>query len=93
MPVDRDGGGAKGLKMILDRLLKGGAIILFPEGTRTVREPVNPMTSAVGLVAARAGVPVQTVIIECDWPYLRKGWPLFRRPSLPIGPIDTAIKS
>ena len=35
VPVDRDGGGAKGLKTILDRLLAGGAIILFPEGTRT----------------------------------------------------------
>jgi len=35
VPVDRDGGGARGLKAILDRLLAGGAIILFPEGTRT----------------------------------------------------------
>src|SRR5256885_133126 len=34
VPVDREGGGAKGLKAILDRLLAGGAIILFPEGTR-----------------------------------------------------------
>ena len=35
VPVDRDGGGAKGLKTILDRLLNGAGIILFPEGTRT----------------------------------------------------------
>jgi 1-acyl-sn-glycerol-3-phosphate acyltransferase len=35
VPVDREGGGAKGLKMILDRLLTGGAIIMFPEGTRS----------------------------------------------------------
>src|ERR1700746_1479471 len=34
VPVDREGGGAKGLKAILDRLLDGGAIILFPEGNR-----------------------------------------------------------
>src|ERR1041385_3799740 len=27
VPVDREGGGARGLKAILDRLLKGGAII------------------------------------------------------------------
>src|SRR5919108_4486597 len=33
VPVDREGGGAKGLKAILDRLLQGGAIILFPGGT------------------------------------------------------------
>src|SRR5713101_5601025 len=33
VPVDRDGGGAAGLRAILDRLLRGGAILLFPEGT------------------------------------------------------------
>jgi 1-acyl-sn-glycerol-3-phosphate acyltransferase len=65
-------------------LRRGNHLLLFPEGTRTVREPVNPMTSAIGLIAARANVPVQTVLIECDSPYLRKGWPLFKRPSLPI---------
>jgi hypothetical protein len=27
---------------------------------------------------------VQTVLIEADSPYLRKGWPLFRRPRLPL---------
>ena len=65
-------------------LKRGNHLLLFPEGTRTVREPVNPMTGAVGLIASRAGVPVQTVFIECDSPYLRKGWPLLRRPRLPI---------
>ena len=65
-------------------LKRGNHLLLFPEGTRTVREPVNPMTGAVGLIASRAGVPVQTVFIECDSPYLRKGWPLMRRPRLPI---------
>jgi 1-acyl-sn-glycerol-3-phosphate acyltransferase len=35
VPVDRDGGGASGLRMIMSRLEAGGAILLFPEGTRT----------------------------------------------------------
>src|SRR5512135_735714 len=35
IPVDREGGGAAGLKAILGRLKQGGGIILFPEGTRT----------------------------------------------------------
>ena len=42
VPVDRDGGGARGLKAILDRLLAGGAIILFPEGTRTTTGKLQP---------------------------------------------------
>ena len=47
VPVDRDGGGAAGLKGILDRLLAGGGIILFPEGTRTRDgrlQPARPTT-------------------------------------------------
>src|SRR5688572_18799201 len=35
VPVDRDGTSPSGLRNILNRLQKGGAIILFPEGTRT----------------------------------------------------------
>ena len=65
-------------------LAEGNHLLLFPEGTRTVREPVNKFTAAVGLIAARGRVPVQTVFIECDSRFLSKGWPLFRRPSLPI---------
>lgn len=75
------------MQMIRDSvqtLHEGNHLLLFPEGTRTVREPVNDFTAAVGLVSSRGKVPVQTVFIECDSPYLRKGWPLFKRPTLPI---------
>jgi 1-acyl-sn-glycerol-3-phosphate acyltransferase len=34
VPVDREGGGPGGLKGILDRLERGRAVVLFPEGTR-----------------------------------------------------------
>jgi len=75
------------LEMIRDSaemLHQGNHLLLFPEGTRTVREPVNALTAAVGLIARRAGVPVQTVFIESDSRYLCKGWPLFKRPAMPI---------
>jgi len=42
VPVDRDGGGAAGLRAIFDRLLQGGAILLFPEGTSTNGEKMLP---------------------------------------------------
>ncbi|MDB6029596.1 MAG: plsC [Verrucomicrobiales bacterium] len=58
VPVDRDGGGAKGLKMILDRLLKGGAIILFPEGTRTRDGKLQPARSGIGLTVIKSTAPV-----------------------------------
>jgi len=58
VPVDRDGGGAAGLKAILDRLLAGGAIILFPEGTRTRDGKLQPARSGIGLtvIKSTAGV-------------------------------------
>ena len=49
VPVDRDGGGAAGLREILNRLLAGGAIILFPEGTRTRDGKLQPARSGIGL--------------------------------------------
>ena len=54
VPVDRDGGGAAGLKAILDRLLAGGAIILFPEGTRTRDGKLQPARSGIGLTVIKS---------------------------------------
>lgn len=62
----------------------GSHLLLFPEGTRTILNPVNPFKGSVGLIAQHAQVPVQTVLIETDSKYLSKGWPLFRKPPLPI---------
>ena len=65
-------------------LKEGGQLVMFPEGTRTVRPPVNPFKPGMTLIAQLAQVPIQTVIIESDSPYLRKGWPLLRPPPAPV---------
>jgi 1-acyl-sn-glycerol-3-phosphate acyltransferase len=72
------------VKESVSHLKRGGVLLLFPEGTRTIRAPINDLVGSVGLIAKHAGVAVQTLIIETDSPYLSKGWPLFRRPALPI---------
>jgi 1-acyl-sn-glycerol-3-phosphate acyltransferase len=61
VPVDRDGGGAKGLKIILDRLLNGAGIILFPEGTRTKDGNLQPARSGIGLTVIKSAAPVVPV--------------------------------
>lgn len=61
VPVDRDGGGARGLKTILDRLHRGGAIILFPEGTRTRDGNLQPARSGIGLTVIKSEAPVVPV--------------------------------
>lgn len=58
VPVDRDGGGAAGLKGILDRLKGGNAILLFPEGTRTSTGQLQPARSGIGLAILKTTVPV-----------------------------------
>jgi 1-acyl-sn-glycerol-3-phosphate acyltransferase len=61
VPVDREGGGAAGLKAILDRLLAGGAIILFPEGTRTRDGKLQPARSGIGLTVIKSTAAVVPV--------------------------------
>jgi 1-acyl-sn-glycerol-3-phosphate acyltransferase len=72
------------IKESVAHLRDGGVLLLFPEGTRTTRAPINALVGSVGLIAKHANVAVQTLVIETDSPYLSKGWPLFRRPTLPI---------
>ena len=65
-------------------LARGGIVLLFPEGTRTRRAPINVLQAGVGIIAKNAAVPVQTLIIETDSPYASKGWSLLRPPAFPI---------
>ncbi|MBV8910376.1 MAG: 1-acyl-sn-glycerol-3-phosphate acyltransferase [Gammaproteobacteria bacterium] len=68
----------------VEELRRGGIVLLFPEGTRTTGLPINALQAGVGIIARRANVCVQTLIIETDSAFLSKGWPLFRRPSFPV---------
>jgi 1-acyl-sn-glycerol-3-phosphate acyltransferase len=68
----------------LEDLRHGGTLLLFPEGTRTSRPPVDALKKSIGVIARHARVPVQTLLIETDSGFLRKGCALWARPSLPI---------
>lgn len=62
----------------------GSHLLLFPEGTRTTQQPINALKGSIALIAVKAHVPVQTVLIETNTPYLSKGWSLFRKPTMPV---------
>jgi len=66
VPVDRQGGGAKGLKIILERLLKNNGIIIFPEGTRTFNGEMLPAQGGIGLTIIKSRAPVVPVRV---WTY------------------------
>lgn len=72
------------IKQAVAELASGSHLLVFPEGTRTSRWPINACTPAAALIARRARAPIQTLFIESDSAYLGKGWPLMRRPALPI---------
>jgi 1-acyl-sn-glycerol-3-phosphate acyltransferase len=72
------------IKQSVAELKNGSQLLVFPEGTRTTRWPTNACKGTTALIAGRARVPIQTVFIETDSAYLSKGWPLFRRPDMPI---------
>ncbi|MDR2153549.1 MAG: 1-acyl-sn-glycerol-3-phosphate acyltransferase [Burkholderiaceae bacterium] len=72
------------LRRAVRELQDGATLIIFPEGTRTVTPPVDACASTAGVMARRAGVPVQTLLIEMSSPYLGKRWPLWRPPALPL---------
>jgi 1-acyl-sn-glycerol-3-phosphate acyltransferase len=61
VPVDRDGGSGTGLKAIMDRLAAGGAIILFPEGTRTTDGHLQPARAGIGLTVIKSSAAVVPV--------------------------------
>ena len=58
IPVDRDGGSAKGLRTILERLREGRVIMMFPEGTRSLDGTQQPARPGIGLMIAKSDATV-----------------------------------
>lgn len=63
---------------------QGSVLMIFPEGTRTTRQPVNDIGGSVALIAQKAEAPLQTIIITTNSPYLSKGWKIWRPPAFPL---------
>ena len=59
-------------------------LLVFPEGTRTLSSPLNHFKGGFALIAKTAGMPIQTVFIEANTPFLGKGWPLLKKPEFPL---------
>lgn len=65
-------------------LRDGDQLLMFPEGTRTSQRAGLKFKGGFALIARRAQVPVQTVFIETNSPFLGKGWPLWKKPVFPL---------
>ena len=94
IPIDREASSVAAMKTIIRKLRGGGAVTIFPEGTRTRDGRLGEVQSGFALVAKRAGVPILPVAIvgawEC-WPRTR-WFPLPGRIRLEFGPIIPAAE-
>lgn len=72
------------IRQAIKELQYGNPLLFFPEGTRTVQRPINPLKGGIGVIASGAKVAVQTVLIETDSAFLTKSWPLLKKPILPM---------
>lgn len=65
-------------------LREGRQLVIFPEGTRSAGQGLGPFKPGFAAMAKMARVPVQSVFLSSNTPYLRRGWPLWRRPDFPL---------
>ncbi|HEY5552944.1 MAG TPA: lysophospholipid acyltransferase family protein [Opitutaceae bacterium] len=82
-----------------EKAAAGGALIIFPEGTRTPPGiAIGPLRPGFVLIARRAGVPIQLVCIAWNTNVLVKGRAWWKLPRLPgqvnvkVGPLVTVTE-
>lgn len=81
IPIDREGGGLRGLKETLKRLKGGEMVLIFPEGTRTHDGEISPLKPGFLVLARRGHVPLLPVAVDGTF----EAWPrnaLLPRPSV-----------
>lgn len=81
IPIDREGGGLRGLKETLKRLKGGEMVLIFPEGTRSRDGNISPLKPGFLVLARRSRVPLLPVALDGTF----DAWPrnaLLPRPSV-----------
>lgn len=74
----------KMFRAAIESVRAGNLLLIFPEGTRTSRQPVNPIQNSAALIAKRAQAPLQTILLTTNSPYLSKGWKIWKPAQFPM---------
>lgn len=94
VPIDRDASPVAAMRIVIQRLRSGAAVIVFPEGTRSRDGRIGEIKNGFALLAKRAGVPIVPVAIvgayEC-WPRTRR-FPRPGRVRLEFGRVITSAE-
>jgi 1-acyl-sn-glycerol-3-phosphate acyltransferase len=79
VPVEREGVGIGGTRAVLSILAGGGAVVMFPEGTRSRDGSLGPLRPGAVRIAQRSGAQVVPVWIAGSGDAMPPG-ALFPRP-------------
>lgn len=63
-PVKRASADVSAIKIAMERLKDGGALVLFPEGSRKINAGTFQVHSGIGFLASKLNVPVIPVFIK-----------------------------
>lgn len=93
--IDRGDGGRvrEGFEAALERIERGGSVLVFPEGTRSLDGRLGPMRRGGFLLAIKGGLAIVPIGIEGTLAVQRRGSPLVRPGSVTVrygAPIDAA---
>lgn len=58
VPIDQEGVGKEGIRTILEQLKLGKAVVVFPEGERTLTGHMNPLKPGVHLLVKKTQAPL-----------------------------------
>lgn len=64
IPVDQDRPDMSSMKTVIRKLKEGWRVLVFPEGQRTPDGEIGEAAPGVGLIAVKAGVPIQPIRIS-----------------------------
>jgi cytidylate kinase len=63
IPIDQEKPDTSSMKAAIRKLKEGWRVLVFPEGQRTLDGSINEASPGIGMIAAKAGVPIQPVRI------------------------------
>lgn len=84
IPVRRGTADRTMIRAVLERLAKGEAVGIFPEGTRTTDGQLQPGQPGIGLLVQRSGAPVVPVALIGTYAMLPAGQKKMKRARLKV---------
>src|SRR5262249_19349437 len=93
VPVDQEGTGIEGLRIVLRLLKAGHAVIVLPEGGRTYDGAIQALQPGIQLLMKRSLAPVVPVGIAGAYDALSRWrtWPVWAPLFLPAGKGTLAV--